>query len=281
MLPGQVIEGKHEPLISRELFLKVHNIRQENRRHSFVHDKDNDNLPLKVFVKCDKCRQTLTGYLVKKKGLYYYKCNNTKGCKVNRSAKAMHELFKAVLKSFRIEKEELHIIKIQLEEQMSVFFKTQIEEAKSLKNRLMETERKLEAIEERFVIVEIDRSLYDKFRPKYEKDCFEIKQELNKTGGYKSNKVIDFATKICLNPLVLWEKSDLNSKRIFQNLLFPEGIIYNRESDQYRTSRINSFFSLIPQIAKNLKGHKNGDPIKFDKIPDFGGEPRRSIELNS
>ncbi len=181
----------------------------------------------------------------------------------------MHELFRAVLKSFRIEKEELNIIKIQLEEQMSVFFKTQIEEAKSLKNRLTETERKLEAIEERFVIGEIDRSLYDKFRSRYEKDCFEIKQELNKTGGYKSNlkKVIDFATEVCLNPLKLWDKSDLNSKRIFQNLLFPEGIIYNRESDQYRTSRINSFFSLIPQIARNLKGNKNGDSIKFDKIP--------------
>ena len=278
MLPGQVIEGKHESLVSKELFLKVHNIRQDNRSHSFVHDRDNENLPLKVFVKCDKCGQTLTGYLVKKKGLYYYKCN-TKGCKVNRSAKAMHALFRTVLKSFRIEKEELNIINVQLEEQMAVFFKTQIEEAKSLKNRLAAIERKLGAIEERFVIGEIDRNLYEKFRPKYEKECFEIKQELDKTGGYKSNlkKVIDFATETCLNPLILWEKSDLNSKRIFQNLIFPEGIIYNRESDQYRTSRINTFFSLIPQIAGNLKGNKNRDSIKSDKIPawveDTGIEP--------
>lgn len=68
MLPGQVIEAKHEPLVSRELFLRVHNIRQEARSHSFVHDRDNDNLPLKVFVKCDKCGGYLTGYLVKKKG---------------------------------------------------------------------------------------------------------------------------------------------------------------------------------------------------------------------
>ena len=130
MIPDQVIVGKHEPLISRELFLMVHNIRQEKRSHSFVHDKDNENLPLKVFAKCDKCRQTLTGYLVKKKGLYYYKCN-TKGCKVNRSANAMHDLFRKVLKSFRIGAEELQIVRIQLEEQMAVFFKSQIEEANS------------------------------------------------------------------------------------------------------------------------------------------------------
>jgi hypothetical protein len=180
----------------------------------------------------------------------------------------MHEMFRSVLKTFRIGKEEFGIIKLQMEEQMVVFFKSQIEEARSLKNKLTETKRKLEAIEERFVIGEIDRNLYQKFRPKYEQECFEIEQELNKTGGYKSNlaKVVNFAAKTCLNPLILWEKSDLNEKRAFQNLLFPEGIIYNRESDCYRTSRVNSFFSLIPQLARVLDKQKSGDSIKIDKI---------------
>ncbi len=268
MLPGQIIEGRHEPLISRELFLAVHNIRKEKRTQGFVHQKENDNLPLKIFVKCDKCGTLLTGYLVKKKGLYYYKCN-TKGCKINRSAKAMHEMFRSVLKTFRIGKEEFGIIKLQLEEQMAVFFRSQIEEAKLMKNKLAETKRKLEAIEERFVIGEIDRNLYQKFRPKYEQECFDIEQELNKTGGYKSNlvKVVNFAAKTCLNPLTLWDKSDLDGKRAFQNLLFPEGIIYNRESDSYRTSRVNSFFSPIPQLASELGKQKSGDFIKIDKIP--------------
>ena len=268
LIPGQIIEGKHEPLISRDLFLAVHNIRQEKRNQGFVHERYNDNLPLKVFLKCDKCGTPLTGYLVKKKGLYYYKCN-TKGCKINRSAKAMHEKFKAVLKAFKIEKEEFEIVKLQLEEQMAVFFKSQIEESKSLKNKLTEIKKKLETIEERFVIGEIDRGLYEKFKPKYEKECFEIEQELSKTGGYKSNltKVVNFATKTCLNPLIMWDKLDVDGKRIFQNLLFPEGIIYNRESDSYRTTRINAFFAPIPELARVLEGHKKRDSIKIDKIP--------------
>jgi len=139
MIPGQVIEGKHEPLISKELFLMVHKIRQENRTQGFVQNKENENLPLKVFTKCDKCGGPLTGYLVKKKGLYYYKCN-TKGCKINRSAKAMHEIFRATLQSFKIGKEEFGIVKLQLEELMGVFFKTYIEEAKLLKQKLTETD---------------------------------------------------------------------------------------------------------------------------------------------
>ena len=128
-------------------------------------------------------------------------------------------------------------------------------------------------MEERFVIGEIDRNLYNKFKPKYEKECFEIERELNKTGGYSSNlkKVIDLVTKICLNPLLLWDSSDLYGKRIFQNLLFPEGIIYNRELDNYRTMRVNSFFSSIPQLARVLGGDKKRDSIKFDKIPTWVG----------
>lgn len=57
-----------------------------------------------------------------------------------------------------------------------------------LATKLTETRKKLNAIEERFVIGEIDRTLYEKFRPKYEKEYFEIEQELNRTGGFSSNQ---------------------------------------------------------------------------------------------
>lgn len=195
----------------------------------------------------------MTGYLVKKKGLYYYKCR-TKGCKVNRSAKVMHELFKNVLKAFQIESEEADIIKIQLEEQIGIFFESQIENATSLKKELTERRKKLDTVEERFVVGEIDRSLYDKFRSKYEKECFEIEIELNQTGGFSLNlkNLIDFAIKICQDPFVLWESNDLSSKTVFQNLLFPDGIYYNQELDRVRTTRINTFLS----NSRNIKHFK-------------------------
>ncbi len=111
-------------------------------------------------------------------------------------------------------------------------------------------------------------------------EYFEIEQELNKTGGYSSNlkKVTDLAVKIFRNPFLLWDSGDLSSKRIFQNLLFPEGFYYNRQFDLVRTSRINTFFSRIPELARVLNGQKNGDSIKIDKIPAWvtlpGFEPR-------
>ncbi|WP_299676535.1 recombinase family protein [uncultured Tenacibaculum sp.] len=266
MIPDQVVEGNHEAMISKELFLQVHNIRKEKRVHGFVHNKDNDNLPLKVFTKCSKCEKAMTGYLVKKKNLYYYKCR-TKGCKVNRSAKAMHELFSNVLTNFKIEKEELDIIKVQLEEQMSGFFRSKIENETALKANLNVLKKKLENIEERFVIGEIDRPLYDKYSSKYKNEYFEIEQEIEKTSGYSSNlkKVIHFVTKTATNVLPLWESSTLENKKLFQKMLFPEGIYYNRELDQVRTTRINSFFSLIPEMTSNTGNKKSGNSIISDK----------------
>jgi hypothetical protein len=81
--------------------------------------------------------------------------------------------------------------------------------------------------------------------------------------------VTDFAVRLCQSPFLLWDSSDLNEKRLFQNLLFPEGIFYNHELDLVRTTRINTFFSPIPELARVLKGQKKGDSIKLDKIPDL------------
>ena len=38
-------------------------------------------------------------------------------------------------------------------------------------------------------------------------------------------------------------------------MVFPDGIEYDRITDQYRTFRVNSFFSYIPVISKEI-GHK-------------------------
>jgi hypothetical protein len=77
----------------------------------------------------------------------------------------------------------------------------------ALKANLNALKKKLENIEERFVIGEIDRELYDKYSSKYKNEYFEIEQEVEKTSGYSSNlkKVINFVAKTSTNVLpLLW-----------------------------------------------------------------------------
>ena len=50
--------------------------------------------------------------------------------------------------------------------------------------------------------------------------------------------------------------------RALQRLIFPEGIVYNKEKDRVRTTRVNSFFEPIPQLVSFLNGNEKSHPFK-------------------
>ena len=57
----------------------------------------------------------------------------------------------------------------------------------------------------------------------------------------------------------------LQIKQGIQDLLFPEGIRYNRKTDECRTSRINIFFCQIARLAQVTGNKESGIPeLKFD-----------------
>ncbi len=51
----------------------------------------------------------------------------------------------------------------------------------------------------------------------------------------------------------LWEKASFHAKMEIQNIIFPEGILYDRENSSYRTPKVNSAIQLIASIARGLE----------------------------
>ena len=271
MLPDRVIQGHHEPMVPVELFLLVNGIRKEARSLPYTKDPDKENLPLKVFTKCEKCNTNLTGYIVKKKNLYYYKCR-TKGCKTNRSAKVMHQMFLNMLNSFYVEEKHVNLLKDMLEEQIQNFFDQKLDQKKYLKINLAEVKKKIEKVEERFAVGEIEKTFYEKFVKKFRKEQAQIRKELSQTTLESSNlkKVIEYTLEICRNTGALWKDANIYSKRILQEMVYPEGISYDRGTDKVRTFRVNTFFALIPELIRLLKGKEKGDLINFNQVPQVG-----------
>lgn len=70
----------------------------------------------------------------------------------------------------------------------------------------------------------------------------------------------------------IWGSAHFNRKQRIQNLLFTEGIFYNRKNDDYRTPKINLLFSAIPYLAENSEGYKKGDSAFLNEIPAWVGE---------
>jgi site-specific DNA recombinase len=110
MLNGNLVEGTHEKLIPQEVFLQIHKVRVAAKgKYGVSHKKENDQYPLKLFMKCDKCDIGYTGYVVKKKyklggigQFHYYKCRS-KGCNCNQSTSQANGEFISFLKNYSIQ----------------------------------------------------------------------------------------------------------------------------------------------------------------------------------
>ena len=260
LIPGEIIEGLHPPLISREVFLKIHNLLNagaETRKYSF----DDENLPLKTFLKSTVCGTPYTGFVVKKKGLYYYK-NRRKGSKENRSAKKLHQEFLELLKTYTLKDEKfIAPLKEMLHYTFVSMNKEAIEDSERLTKEVNAIELKLDRLEERYVFEEINKSQYDKFRTKLLTEVSEKKKNLTHNTFDSSNlkKAIDRALKYALNLPLLWSSGDIETKRKLQYMVFPDGLGYDFNNKRVQTFRVNSIFAQIACLSDKLGANKNGN----------------------
>ena len=245
------MKGKHEPIISEELFLAANTILKGNPQ-GFKHKKDVDELPLKQFLKCDACGTNFTGYIVRRKTtvIYYYKCNHI-GCKKNRNAKYMHDSFKNLLRSYSVKPEFKEPLKETLRNVYYNLTDSNSGEKKALMAKLNELTPKIETIEERFALGEIERDIYVKMTQKLGAEKAALEANLEKLTVKLSNpeELIDFTAVISTSLSEIWSESDHTFKQNIQKLVFPSGLVYNRENDTYRTDNINGIFKVFKSLS--------------------------------
>ena len=257
LLENKPVEGKHPPLISKELFLKVNNI-QVKYKHA-KHKKEFNQTPLKHFLKCDTCNTPFTGYEVKKKKLHYYKCNK-KGCKCNRNNEYLHKKFIALLNKYSINDTVVEPLKDELLFRYNELNKNNREESKQIQKQLSETAKKINLLEERYVFGDIAKDLYEKFMFKLKREKREIEQKLEEVNFQLSNpeEYVKYSLQLSSKLSKIWHSEDYSIKEGLQYLLFPKGIYYDRQKDDYRTDEENSIFSEIALIASDTDKIKKG-----------------------
>ena len=265
-LNGQVIQGNHEGIVSKELFLQVNGVLTKNT-HGYSLKEENDHVPLKRFLRCDKCSVPLAGYLVKRKHIHYYKCQ-TLGCRTNRNANALHERFAEVLEWFTLDlpNEVLHLIRQQAVATFNQYSQSHINEQTVIEQKLKELQSKVQRLEERLMAEEIPSELYYKYVAKYNEEITAIEAEQSKASVKISNldECVDLAIDFAVSMPKKWLSADYSIKQRLQQLLFPEGMYYNRGTDKYRTPRVNAVFlylAYLKQVMKNKKGDIAGFTI--------------------
>ncbi|UOQ55640.1 recombinase family protein [Hymenobacter cellulosivorans] len=277
-LDGAVIQGRHPALITPDQFLQLHNL-QKQPDTGYVHAKEVSPLPLKHHVRCHRCGRPLTGYEVKAKALWYYKCN-TIGCKLNIGARQLHAAYQDLLRGYKLLP---HLIK-PLKAWMATVFTQLNQEGASEKNAvetsLKQVQAKLEKMEARYALGDLDQTTYQKYSRKIIAEELEpLQATLESLGSSLSNleAYIDFAVNLATNILTMWEKSNLITRQKLQHMLHPNGIAFAPEIGFNRTDRQNTVFAVIASLSDINKNEKTGPntikSVKSGLVGPTGIEP--------
>ncbi len=262
------------PIVSQDVFLKVNDIQSKNP-HGYKHNNEETNVPMKVFLKCGHCNRSLTGYVVKAKGIWYYKCK-TIGCSNNKSAKELHQIFEFILSRFSLNPQLQDLIKRNLLDTIAELNKESEFAKNSLKEQIVEVSKKIERTEERYMEEEITQDLFTKYMTKYKAEKLNLLKEYNKMENNSSNHeiLVENALEFACNLSKKWANGDFQTKTNLQYYLFPDGLSYSKVLNEVRTNKINPFFSWIALQQKVLDDKKSGIPelnIKYSAFVELQG----------
>ena len=262
LLNGELLPGKHEPLVSQEMFLAANDVNAKFFRTT-GNDPEKPEVSLKAWCKCEKCQRPLRGYIVKAKGLWYYKCP-TKGCGVNRNADKVHTLFLDELRRYSIPEEMIGPVTLEFESVVSAYFENQFQEVDALRRQRSEFEDQLDTVETKYVLDKIGEDLFQKHSRKIKAQIATIDLEIERTGRQVSNldSFVSESVQIAANLAVLWENGDYRDRQRVQTLVFPEGMTYDKENDKCRTFRVSEIFRLIHEISQKMGQKKMGQTGK-------------------
>lgn len=268
ILEGEVVEGKHEPLISRELF-KLVNEELFKNTHGYSIKKENINIPLKTYLRCEYCGSHMPGYIVKKKNIWYYKCR-TKGCCNNINAGYIHDEFRRMISSYQINLSENLLIKLKYD--ILNKFSSHIENLKKrqsyLKANQTEVEKEIESLIDMFVKNQIDQETFENTKNRYKAKLDLIQSQIKIPVIELSNleNLIENTLKFSSNLVNMWDKGNYQVKREIQKFIFPQGIIYNKKNNTCRTPEINLLINYICCESKDTDDKKKSETMLNDNF---------------
>lgn len=263
LLDYEPIKGTQEVLIDEDTWNRANGL----TRAGYEQQEVTEEFPLKRHVRCADCGGYITGYTVKAKGKDYYKCNKI-GCKCNRSTTIMHNLYKELLDTYQIPTEFVPVLSKVLHKVFNDYNSHKSTMRSDLKKRKSETTNKIEKVQVRYGLGEITEAVYQTTIRTLNKELAEIECGLEEADKNLSNlqKFIDEIIAMSCKLGTLWQNGDFASRQKLQKLLFPSGIYFDKNSDDYRTETENEVFKTFRLFSASCKEGKEKATSEFIRL---------------
>ena len=94
-------------------------------------------------------------------------------------------------------------------------------------------------------------------------------------------ELIHFTCKLTANLTPVWASGDYYQKQIFQNVVFPKGLVYDSKIEHYRTPIVNDVIGCVAHTSKVLEEIKKPDSLNLSEksglVLGTGLEPVRLL----
>lgn len=256
---GEIVDGKHPAIISWVEFLQVQEI-LSGRTGVYKVKTETPRFPLKRHIRCAYDGLPFTAYTVKKKNIDYYKCNQP-GCRNNISAKKVHKLYEELLNTYDIPPVLLGMFREVVEQILLSNNQEQANAMSLLKKQKSELENKMKKCKVSFGMGDIDEDVYTTTIEAIQERLAKIEVEIAKVKRNLSNltSTADEVLATCCKLGSLWSDSELELSQKIQNLLFPSGILWDKENENYRTIDENYALGIMHNISASYENKKEGE----------------------
>lgn len=192
----------------------------------------------------------------------------------------MHELFLYELNQYQVNEDLMEAICIEIEGSYHDLNKGREQTKNDLMIRMAEIKRNKSKLEEKYFINEaMSKEIYERLCAKFNDEQQLIEKEMEQTSISISNlkEMIQETILICRNLSKIWVEGSISIKEKLQNLVFPSGLIFDKEKGSFRTPNVNIIFAAIAskmgsstKIKKGLNFFLQDKSLSAEKV---GFEP--------
>ena len=283
--PEMIVEGKHEGIITEELFYKVQDMLNAKKKAPKLSKKINPDLFLRKFLVCPVCGHALTGAESRGNGgkyAYYNCCHDAKH--LRKRAEVVNEGFAKYVGSLKPNETVLKLYENILEDIRKEQIADSLTEVEQLKAKMETFKKRIQRAKDLYLDGDMSKEEKDEAVSHNQKllDELQNKVEILEMGNRSKIKPkLDYSISLINNMERYIIDAPVETKIKLISSMFPEKIKFDGE--KYRTNSYNQVLDLIYQETKQLREcnvkKKERSVLLSNSVPRPGVEPGRIAPL--
>ncbi|MCB0476763.1 MAG: recombinase family protein [Crocinitomicaceae bacterium] len=277
--PEEIVEGKHDGIVSVATYLKAQANKVNNRLKGIVPKKEDPQFPLRNFLMCGCCGRNLTGSKSKGRNNWYTYYHCRQSCPTRVPAEKVHKSFEDLLGHISIKQELREALLATIQSTIVQMEGDSHKELRRVKYEIKRTQEQIEKLDQQLMNNRVPVERYNRMAETLENKSNKLQVEHDDLENRKSPKKeqMEKVLWIMSNLSNIYKSADYKGKRKLLQALFPEKIILEKE--KCRTTKVNEVLALVASISGTLGQKKSGTIEKnlnlYRSVPTAGLEPAR------